>query len=126
MKYDKTLEFQHDLKKLCKKFSSLPGDLETAKINAIELRHVLNIDNFSVFEITKVSNTEELQFWKLKKFACKSLKGRGVKSGIRVIYAFFPIQQKVIFIEIYFKAKQENENRERITLFRGKINNKKE
>lgn len=121
MNYEETAEFKRDLKKLLKKFSSLQGDLETAKTNAIELRHLRDINNLSVFEITNAGNTEKLQFWKLKKFACKSLKGRGVKSGIRVIYAFFPTQQKIVFLEIYFKAKQENETRERITIFRDKM-----
>ena len=59
----------------------------------------------------------DLKFFKIKKFQCKSLKGRGAKSGIRVIYAYLPIEQRVVFVEIYFKANQENENRQRIVDF---------
>ena len=59
----------------------------------------------------------KLKFYKVKKFQCKSLKGRGAKSGIRIIYAYFPKEQRIIFLEIYFKAKQENENRQRIKDF---------
>ncbi len=31
---------------------------------------------------------------KVKKMACKALKGRGVNSGLRLIYAHFPDEQK--------------------------------
>lgn len=112
--YDETTEFSRDLKKLCKKFPLLKDDLETVKKNAIELFHINKLDNKSVFEISGIGNTEELQFYKVKKFACRNLKGRGVKSGMRLIYAFFPLENKVVFLEIYFKAKQENEKYQRI------------
>jgi len=117
MNYDETEEFTHDFKKLLKKFSSLVEDLEVTKQYRIELFHCKKIDSRSIFEIQGVGNTEDLQFFKIKKFQCKSLKGRGAKSGIRVIYAYFPIEQKIIFLEIYFKADQSNENRQRIINF---------
>ena len=120
MNYDETEEFKRDLKKLLKKFSSLGDDLEVNKQYRIELFHCKEIDSRSIFEIQGVGNTDELKFYKVKKFQCKSLKGRGAKSGIRVIYAYFPIEQKIVFLEIYFKAKQENERKERIIDF---INN---
>lgn len=44
-------------------------------------------------------------------------KGSWGKSGIRVIYAYFPTEQKIVFLEIYFKTNQENEKKERITNF---------
>ena len=122
MNYSETEEFARDFKKLSKKFLSLKEDLEVVKKNVIKILHIQKIDNRSAFEIKGVGNTEQLQFYKIKKFACRSLKGRGVKSGIRVIYAYFPSQQKIVFIEIYFKANQQNETRERIENF---IKNKK-
>ncbi len=115
--YEETNEFTRDFKKLLKKFGSLSDDLETAKKNAIELFHLCGIDNRGIFEIKGVGNSDELRFYKVKKFACKSLPGRGAKSGIRIIYAYFPIKQKIVFIEMYFKANQENENRARIRDF---------
>ncbi|NQU83038.1 MAG: hypothetical protein HQ539_03760 [Parcubacteria group bacterium] len=117
MNYNETKEFKHDFKKLLKKFPSLVEDLKVNKQYRIELFHIKNIDSKSIFEIQGVGNTVELQFFKVKKFQCKSLKGRGAKSGIRVIYAYFPIKEKIVFLEIYFKAKQENENRQRIVDF---------
>jgi len=105
--------FQKDLKRLLKKYRTLKKDLETAKRNAIELYHLKHIDNQSVFPIQGFC-TQEIQICKIKKFACKALKGRGSKSGIRVIYAFYCKNCKVDFIEIYFKGNKENEDRERI------------
>lgn len=42
------------------------------------------------------------------------LKGRGVQSGIRIVYAYHALTYTVDFIEIYFKGESENEDRERI------------
>ncbi len=117
MNYEETDEFVRDFRKLSKKFSSLDDDLAINKKYRIELFHIKDIDSRSIFEIQGVGNTVDQQFFKVKKFQCKSLKGSGARSGIRVIYAYFPAEQKIVFIEIYFKAKQENENRQRIVSF---------
>lgn len=111
--YEETDDFQRDFKKLLKRYRSLKEDLETVKIAAIELFHLQKINNQSIFPIPGFC-TEEIQICKIKKFACKALKGRGSKSGIRIIYAFQAKLLKVVFIEIYFKADQENEDSERI------------
>jgi len=113
IEYSETPEFQKDLKKLTKKYRSLEDDLETAKKAAIELYHLKGIDNLSTFPIPGFCN-DDLKIYKIKKFACKSLKGRGSKSGIRVIYAFYNKEVRVDFLEIYFKGEQTNENQERI------------
>lgn len=113
IEYNETISFQKDLKQLLKKFQTLEDDLETAKRNAIELYHLKRVNNQSVFPIQGFC-TETIQVCKIKKFACKALKGRGSKSGIRVIYAFHCKNYKVDFIEIYFKGEKENEDRERI------------
>lgn len=112
--YSETSEFVRDFKKLLKKFSSLNDDMNIVKKFRIELFHIQKIDNESIFEIERAGNGENLRFFKIKKFQCKSLKGRGSKSGIRVIYAFYCQSFKVDFIEIYFKGEKENEDRERI------------
>ncbi len=52
---------------------------------------------------------------KVKKIACKAIKGRGVNSGLRLIYAHFPDVQKITFIELYHKNDKENEDKMRIT-----------
>jgi hypothetical protein len=115
--YEETNEFIRDFKKLLKKFSSLNDDFGISKKYTIELFHVKSIDNRGIFEIQGIGNTIERQFFKIKKFQCKSLKGRGARSGIRVTYVYFPTEQRILFLEIYFKANQENENRQRIIDF---------
>ena len=111
--YKETANFLRDLKKLQKRFRTLDEDLVVAKTNAIELYHIHNIDNRSVFHIPGFQ-AENIQIFKLKKFACKSLKGSGIKSGIRIIYAFSPTIKTVEFIEIYFKGDKDNEDKQRI------------
>jgi len=77
------------------------------------LFHVTKIDNNSVEPIPNFCS-DELKICKIKKFVCKALKGRGVQSGIRVIYAYYVLTNTVDFIEIYFKSESENEGKERI------------
>ena len=117
MKYELTKQFERDFKKMQKKYPTLPDDLRIVKQYDIELFHQQQIDKQGILKIENASNTKELQFYKIKKFACKYLKGSGSRSGIRVIYAYFPLQQKIVFLEIYFKGKQEKENRTRIKNF---------
>ncbi|MBU6431391.1 MAG: hypothetical protein KGJ58_03715 [Patescibacteria group bacterium] len=118
--YKSTPGFDKDLKKLLKKFRTLEDDIEIAKKNAIELYHLQKIDNDAVEPIPNFC-TDELKICKLKKFACKALKGRGVKSGIRIIYAYFVLTNTVDFIEIYFKGESENEDKERIKEYLSSI-----
>lgn len=106
-------EFKKNFKKLLRKYRSLEEDLKLAKIAAIELYHLKDINNLSIFPIQNFC-TEEIQICKIKKFACKALKGRGAKSGIRVIYAFHKKNFTVDFIEMYFKGEKENEDHGRI------------
>jgi len=51
----------------------------------------------------------------VKKIACKALKGKGVNSGLRLVYAYFETEKKITFIELYHKNDKENEDRKRIT-----------
>jgi len=66
------------------------------------------------FRISGLGEEVKVPIYKLKHFRCKSLKGKGSRSGIRVIYAYQQDKDKVTLIEVYHKNKQENENRERI------------
>ncbi len=111
--YKSTPGFGKDLKKLLKKFRTLEDDIEIVKKNAIELFHLMKIDNNSVEPMAGFCS-DELKIYKIKKFACKALKGRGVQSGIRIIYAYHILTNKVDFIEMYFKGESENEDKERI------------
>lgn len=104
--------FERDLKRL-KRFGSLSEDIERAKVNAIETYHIAGIDNRGIFPIPGFC-LDNVIICKLKKFSCKSLKGYGVQSGIRIIYAFYPADLKVEFIEIYYKGNKKIEDKGRI------------
>ena len=51
---------------------------------------------------------------KVRKISCKSLKTRGVNSGLQLIYAYFKNDFRIVFIELYHKNDKAGENRERI------------
>ena len=109
-------EFEKDIKKLLKRFKTLEDDLEIFIKNELNLHHKLKIDNKGVFQVPGLK-IEIPKIYKAKKFACRSLKGKGVQSGIRLIYAHFEEQDKIEFIEIYYKGDKEREDRERILLY---------
>lgn len=109
----KTLEFGKDFKKLLKKFRSLEDDLEVFITVQLKAYHILNIDNNGIFQLQNLG-TNYTKIFKVKKFACKSLKGKGVMSGIRIIYAYYGREKIVEFIEIYYKGDKSNEDTERI------------
>ena len=106
-------EFEKDIKKLLKRFRTLEEDLDVFIKVGLTAYHKLGIDNGGIVQITELQ-IEHPKIFKVRKFACRSLKGRGVHSGIRITYAYFEEEDSIEFIEIYFKGDKENENRERI------------
>lgn len=106
-------EFGKDLKKLSKRFKTLNEDLDIFIQTQLNLYHKQKIDNKGIFPISRLS-IENPKIFKAKKFASRSLKGKGVQSGIRVIYAYFNEEDRIEFIELYYKGDKESENRERI------------
>lgn len=109
MIFDELPEFQKDLKGLLKKYRTLNDDMGVVK-KVLEVfpderpPFSFRIDNFGL----------KTCIIKVKKIACKALKGRGVNSGLRLVYAHFEKEQKIIFIELYHKNDKENEDRQRI------------
>ena len=122
MEYDELDEFKKDLKKLSKKYRSLNDDIEVIK-------KVLNVNPearppFS-FNIDGLGIEDCLI--KVKKIACKSLKGKGVNTGLRLVYAHFESKmiededgnetksnEKIILVELYHKNVKANEDKDRI------------
>lgn len=112
-------EFERDLKKLIKRFKTLEEDLDTFIRNQLKLYHKLRIDNKGIVQITDLQ-IQSPRIYKARKFACRSLKGRGVQSGIRIIYAYFEEKDRIELIEIYYKGDKESEDRQRIFRYYGK------
>ncbi|MCK4353557.1 hypothetical protein KAW65_09150 [candidate division WOR-3 bacterium] len=106
-------EFEKDIKKLLKRFRTLEDDLKIFIEKELNLYHKLKVDNKGVFQIPGLQ-IEEPKIYKAKKFACRSLKGKGSHSGIRVVYAYFEKEDRIKLIEIYYKGDKEDEDRERI------------
>ncbi len=109
-------EFDKDLTKLLNKFKTLKDDFEVFIKNQLNLYHKLRIDNKGVFQVSGLK-IESPQIYKAKKFTCRSLKGKGAHSGIRVIYAYYEEQDKIELIEIYYKGDKENEDGERSIIY---------
>ncbi len=109
MTFDELDEFKKDLKILLKKYRTLNEDLEVVKM-VLEFKP----DERPPFSF-RISNLNlQTCIIKVKKIACKALKGQGVNTGLRLIYAHFQTEQKITFIELYHKSDKENEDRQRI------------
>ena len=106
-------DFEKDFRKLLKKFKTLEGDLETFINTQLKLYHKQKVDNSGVVRISNLA-IDKPKIFKARKFACKSLRGTGVKSGIRIIYAYYEEEDMIEFIEIYYKGEKANEDRDRI------------
>jgi len=109
MTFDELTEFKRDVKALVKRYKSLPDDLEV-------IQKVLSVmpDERPPFSFRLENTGLETCVIKVRKIACKSLKGRGVNSGLRLIYAHFQKEDRITFIELYHKSDQQNEDRQRI------------
>ena len=105
--------FEKDFKKLLKRFRTLEEDLETFIKYQLKPFHLLDQDNQGIKQISNLGIAEP-KIYKVRKFASKSLKGKGVQSGIRVVYSYFEDKNKIELIEIYYKGDKELEDRNRI------------
>jgi len=112
-KINRLPEFDKDLKKLAKRFRTIEEDLQILIDHGLVAFHKFNIDNGGIFEIEGLGISYP-KIFKVKKFACRALKGTGANSGLRLIYAYYADKDEIDLIEIYFKGDKENENRERI------------
>ncbi len=107
--FDTLPEFSTDLKKLLKKYRSLNDDL-------VVLQKVLTDEpgEKPPFSYRISGLGIKTCIIKVKKIACKSLKGKGVNSGLRLVYAHFESEERIVFAELYHKSDKENEDRERL------------
>ena len=104
------IEFGKELKRFCRKYNHLREDLERAK-------KVLSYDPKNpnlVRRISGLGKDVQMPIYKLKKFRSTDLRGKGSRSGFRLIYAYNKKENKIIFVEIYHKSKKRTEDRNRI------------
>jgi hypothetical protein len=103
MTFDELPEFQKERKRLARKYRSLSDDLREFR-NVVSVVPLGNRKHFTV-----IAQNENLHIVKARLF-CRYLKG----SSLRVIYSYFEQEQRIEFIEIYFKGDKENEDRHRV------------
>lgn len=109
MTFEELPEFRKDVITLIKKYRTLHEDLAVVKQVLVvvpdeRLPFSYRIDNLNL----------QTCIIKVKKIACKALKGRGINSGLKLIYAYFPDEPKITFIELYHENDKENEDKKRI------------
>jgi len=109
MKFEELAEYQKDLKQLLKKYRTLKEDMEY-------LQKTLEVepDTEPPFSYRIDGLGIETCVIKVKKIACRALKGRGVNSGLLLIYAWFEVEQRIVKVELYHKNDKENEDKNRI------------
>ena len=112
IRYEETNEFKKEFKTLKRKYKSLPKDLKI-------LKKVLDIfpngNRSSKFSIlTKHSHYTIIK----ARLSCSSLR----KSSLRIIYAYSSKENKIDFIELYYKGDEENEDKERIKSYLSSYN----
>lgn len=109
MNFEELTEYKKDIKDLSKRYRTLQDDMEVVK-------KVLTVspDERPPFSFRIDNLGIETCVIKVKKIACKALKGRGVNSGLRLVYALFKKEEKIIFIEIFHKNDKANEDKQRI------------
>lgn len=110
MRFDSLAEFEKELKRLSKKYRSLPDDLEEFK-KVISVIPLGTSKHFNVLH--SVGNVKVVK----ARLFCRYLKG----TSLRVIYSYDGMKIEFVFIEVYFKGDKENEDRERIREYLRKL-----
>jgi len=105
--------FKKDIKKLVKRWRTLEEDLEFFIKGQLYAYHKKGIDNKGIVQLRDLG-FKVPQVYKARKFACRSLPGKGARTGIRVIYAYFKAEDRIELIEIYYKGDKKDEDKERI------------
>lgn len=106
-------EFADDSSKLNEKFSTLGYDLKIFIETGLKLYHDLKLDNESI-EVIRELDSHSVRIYQAEKFACRAIKGKGAKSGIKVVYAHYSNEKKIELIEIYYKEEKETLDNDRI------------
>jgi len=109
MNFEELDEFKKDVKTLGKRFKTLPEDIEIVKkvlsvSPAPRPPFSYRFDNLGITTCVI----------KIRKIACRSLKGKGSSSGLRIVYAYFEEESRIVLIEIYYKGDKENADETRI------------
>jgi hypothetical protein len=108
-----TPKFSKKKNKFSKKYRSIIEDIQNLVNLQLFLFHKKSITNNGIFQL-KALPFRYPKVYKSKKIACRCIKGKGVKSGFRVIHAYFYKEDRILLIDIYQKSEQEREDKDLI------------
>lgn len=114
MTFEEAEPFQKDLKRLAKDFNTIRDDLQV-------LKKVLRVSPESRPPISIELNGLDLEpiITKVNKMPCRSLPGQGANTGLKIIYAYYPKEERIVFIELFFKGYKNSADLERIIEYIG-------
>jgi len=101
--FSRLLVFEKEFKRLSKKYRTLEDDLEKFE------KVLVNFPTGSGKNFAVVHSGKEVKIVKAR-LACRALRNR----SLRIIFAHIKQEQKIEFIEVYYKGNKENEDRDRI------------
>ena len=111
MSFNELPEFEKERKRFAKKYKSLPDDLRQFR----DVVSIIPLGNSKHFNV--LTQNETVKIVKAR-FFCRYLKG----SSLRIVYSYIERQERIDFIELYFKGEKENEDRERIKKYLKTLN----
>lgn len=118
MNFEQTPEFQKDLKRLSKKWRSLPGDVKAAQrditplyieqdgVDIVRLREAF----FGGYKAAILTTTATAEVVKMR----LDVADLGVSDKVRIIFIAIKSHGKVTFIELYAKNEKPREDKARI------------
>ena len=98
--------FEKELERLTRKFRSLPDDLE-------RLKHVIALDPTGPSQHRTVLHRHGELFIVKGHLFCQTLR----RDSLRIIYAYHANRITIVWIEVYHKADQANEDHARIAAY---------
>lgn len=110
MQFSTLQEFDSEFAGLSRKWRHLSDDIERLK-RVLEQEPRDNPPAIVIISGTGV----QAEIYKVKHFRSTDMKGKGSRSGIRIVYAFLPAEDRLEFVEIYCKDKDDTDcDKERI------------
>jgi hypothetical protein len=103
MQFNALKLFQKEFKRLSKKYSSLPDDLQIFK-------EVLEIEPLGSGKHSHIIAKQNSIYIIKSRLFCSYLRG----SSMRIVYAFDASLQKIDFIELFYKGNKPNHDHQRV------------
>lgn len=111
LKFEAVPEFNKELKNLSKKYKLLNEDF--GNFRTVLTKKMPN-HTPGTFRISGLGANVKAPIYKVKHFRSRDFRGKGSRSGFRIIYAHTQHSYKIIFIELYHKSNKPNHDIERI------------